>query len=429
MIIHVVQAGESVYAIARKYDVPPVRIAQDNQLADPSRLAVGQALLITFPQQTHTVRAGDTLGNLAVQYNTTVRTLWQNNPQLGGTDRIYPGDQLVLSYKQPKQGTLSTNGYAYPFIDKSVLRRTLPYLTYLSIFSTGFNDSGAIVPLESRGLPALAKVYGAVPLLVITTLDANGNFSGERARQLLDSTAMQENFIQSLIAYLLAEGYGGADIDFEYIPESYGASYAKFIAQVTERLNQRNLHVMVALAPKTTPTQRGLLYEAHDYAALGAAANDVLLMTYEWGYAMSQPMAVAPIDKVGQVVDYAKQVIAPEKIFMGMPNYGYDWQLPYQQGKTRAQSIGIQAAVQQAVERGAQIEFDAVAQTPHYSCSRDGKAHAVWFEDARAVQAKLELAQRNGLDGISVWNIMKYFPQLWLLLAGEFDIRQMDSTV
>ena len=46
---------------------------------------------------------------------------------------------------------------------------------------------------------------------------------------------------------------------------------------------------------------------------------------YEWGYALSEPMAVAPINKVEQVVRFAVSQIRPEKIFMGIPNYGYDW--------------------------------------------------------------------------------------------------------
>lgn len=417
MTIHTVQAGDSIYAIARKYDVPPARIIQDNQLTDPSRLAIGQALLVTFPSQLHTVRAGDTLGKLATQYGTTVRALWQNNPQLGGTDRIYVGDQLVISYSQPKQGKLTVNGYAYPFIDKNVLRKTLPYLTYLSVFSTGFNDAGNIIPLASQGIVDLARAYQVEPLLVVTTLGEDGNFSGERAAQLLQSAAMQENFITSLIAYLQAEHYSGVDIDFEYIPTQFGTAYADFVAQVTQRLNPYGLRVMVALAPKTSAIQRGVLYEAHDYAALGEAANQVLLMTYEWGYSMSQPMAVAPLDKVSQVLDYALTAIPAQKILLGMPNYGYDWTLPYSKGKTRAQSIGNMAAMQQAIERGATIEYDTTAQSPHYTYYRDGKTHAVWFEDARSVAAKLTLASQNGIDGVSVWNLMKYFPQLWLQLA------------
>ena len=52
-------------------------------------------------------------------------------------------------------------------------------------------------------------------------------------------------------------------------------------------------------------------------------------MTYEWGYTYGPPMAVAPINKVRQVLDYAVSEIESTKINMGIPNYGYDWPLPY----------------------------------------------------------------------------------------------------
>ena len=46
-------------------------------------------------------------------------------------------------------------------------------------------------------------------------------------------------------------------------------------------------------------------------------------------------MAVAPLDKVRQVVEYALSQIPAEKLILGIPNYGYDWQLPYERGVTR----------------------------------------------------------------------------------------------
>lgn len=54
----------------------------------------------------------------------------------------------------------------------------------------------------------------------------------------------------------------------------------------------------VALAPKISQEQSGLLYTAHDYGAVGSIADKVIIMTYEWGYTYGEPMAVAPIDKV-----------------------------------------------------------------------------------------------------------------------------------
>ena len=122
--------------------------------------------------------------------------------------------------------------------------------------------------------------------------------------------------------------------------------------------------VIVALAPKTSAAQRGLLYEAHDYALLGAAANAVFLMTYEWGYAYGPPMAVAPLGQVRAVLDYALTAVAPEKIFMGIPLYGYDWPLPFVSGETRAESLSPVQAVERALRHDIAIQYDAAAQAP-----------------------------------------------------------------
>lgn len=148
-------------------------------------------------------------------------------------------------------------------------------------------------------------------------------------------------------------------------------------------------------------------------------------ITYEWGYALSEPMAVAPIDKVEQVVRFAVSQVPPDKIFLGMPNYGYDWILPYIKGQSRARSLGNVQATEQAVQAGAPIRFDTQAQSPHYNYWRDRAEHEVWFEDARSVQAKLLLAGEYQLRGVSIWNIMRYFPQLWLVLNQLYEIEKL----
>lgn len=424
MVIHVVQPGDSLYRIAREHQVPlPLLIAQ-NELREPYRLTPGQTVVVPQPTQTHTVRQGETLTGIAAQYNTTVMALLQNNPQLGGSDRIRAGQLLVISYG-PKLGTFAVNGYAYPSIDQQVLRKTLPYLTYLSVFSYGFDSLGRLLPQNAEAITRIARQYGVRPLLVLTTLGEDGQFSSTRAQQLLRDATARSALIENLAQTLAAQGFAGVDIDFEYIPAEDAAAYADFVRAVRARLEPMGYTVMVALAPKTSAGQPGLLYEAHDYAALGAAADDVLLMTYEWGYALSEPMAVAPLDKVEQVVRFAVSQIPPDKIFLGMPNYGYDWTLPYIKGQSRARSLGNVQATEQAVQVGAPIRFDTVAQSPHYNYWRERAEHEVWFEDARSVQAKLLLAGEYQLRGVSIWNIMRYFPQLWLVLNQLYNIEKL----
>lgn len=192
--------------------------------------------------------------------------------------------------------------------------------------------------------------------------------------------------------------------------------------EAAERMNALGYPVSVALAPKTSAGQKGLLYEGKDYRGLGQAADHVLLMTYEWGYKYGPNMAVAPLSMVRQVVDYAVTEIPPEKIMLGIPNYGYDWPLPFVQGTTEALTVGNVVAVQIAVRNDARIQFDPVAASPFFRYTREGTAHEVWFEDVRSLKEKFELVKEYGLRGCGYWQIMRLFRANWLLLEDMFWI-------
>ena len=251
--------------------------------------------------------------------------------------------------------------------------------------------------------------------MLISTLGEDGRFSNELASALLNNTEAQRTLLTNILATMQQKGYRALDIDFEYIYPEDAPKYVEFVRLARETLSPYGYFVVVALAPKTSDTQRGLLYEGHDYAGLGAAADYVLLMTYEWGYTYGPPLPVAPLNRVREVVEYAVSRIPAAKILMGMPNYGYDWTLPYIAGESKARSIGNEQAVDIAREVGADILYDETAQSPHFGYVMDGQEHVVWFEDARSVRAKLALAAEFGLFGVSVWNLMRYFTQMWLV--------------
>ena len=134
-------------------------------------------------------------------------------------------------------------------------------------------------------------------------------------------------------------------------------------------------------------------------------------------------MAVAPIQNVRRVLDYAVTQIDSNKILLGIPNYGYDWPLPYVKGSTKARSISNVEAVQLAVRTGATIQYDETAQSPWFSyMDAQGQAHEVWFEDARSIRAKLLLPKEYGLKGVGYWNLMREFPQNWSVLNSMYDV-------
>lgn len=135
-----------------------------------------------------------------------------------------------------------------------------------------------------------------------------------------------------------------------------------------------------------------------------------VLHSYEWGYTYGPPMAVAPLGAVRRVVEFALTQLPAQKLLLGFPNYAYDWTLPFTAGTTRAQSIGNERAPLIAAQYGAQIEFDAAAQTPFFTYLDElGQPHEVWFEDARSARAKLDLLPEYGLLGLGYWNFMRPF--------------------
>lgn len=136
-------------------------------------------------------------------------------------------------------------------------------------------------------------------------------------------------------------------------------------------------------------------------------------------------MAVAPLDKVAKVLDYATEAIEPERIWLGTPNYGYDFTLPYDPDTSVARAISNENALLQAKDYGAEIEFDEIAQAPFYRYyDKEQKEHVVWFEDARSVLGTLELRKEKDVSGISIWTVMRYFPQLWQVINSTYKIKR-----
>ena len=426
MDIHVVRAGESLSSVAALYGVPAGILAGLNGVERDAPLAVGQTLVIRYPRELHTVASGESVYSIALRYGLSVRTLYQNNPALGGRSALYPGQTLVISYDGAPLRTLAVNAYAYPFIRGALLDAALPSLTYLTPFTYGVQADGTLLPLADEWLLAAAGQYRTASLMHLSTLTEEGSFDNARSTLVLEDKTVQDALVRSVLETVRTRRYFGLDVDFEYVLPEQREAYAAFITRLREALNPLGCPVIVALAPKTSAAQTGLLYEAHDYALLGAAANAVFLMTYEWGYAYGPPMAVAPIGEVRAVLDYAVTELAPEKIFLGVPLYGYDWTLPFAEGETRAESLSPAQAVERALRYGAAIEYDETAQAPHYRYSdHSGHEHAVWFEDARSIEAKLRLAEEYGLQGVGYWSLMREFPQNWAVLTALFDVETL----
>lgn len=425
MILYIVKQGDTLSSIASQYSVNPNTIALNNGVIN-GRIAVGQALIIVKPVTTHVVKQGETLDSIAGQYGVSINELYRNNVILRGDSNISPGLTLIITIEKEPIGSYMTGGYAYPFIDINLLNTTLPFMGGIMPFTYGFKADGSLVMLDDNVMIGRAWTYETKPVMHLSTLTAEGVFSVELAQLLLNNRNLWDTLINNVLSVVEQKGYYGLDVDFEFLGKENATQYVQFITYVREKLNAQGYPVLVAVAPKTSVTQPGVLYEGHDYKALGEAANSVLLMTYEWGYTYGPPMAISPINQVSNVVEFALTQIDASKIFLGISNYGYDFTLPYVKGESRAPSLSYIEAMTLATDNGSVIQFDEVTQAPFFRYFDNDIEHNVWFEDARSLQARLNLLQKYNLKGALYWNLNRPNPQSLTLINSIINLSPLN---
>lgn len=371
----------------------------------------------------YTVKPGDTLFDIAQKNGVTISALVAAN-QLSDPYKLPVGLALVIPGQSIRERSIVVNGYAFPGISDIALLGALQYLTYLSVFSAKTRIDGTITELNDTALIRKCYVNGVAPVLTLTNQRESGGFSGDIAHAVIADEEVKTKLIQNVMEYLDRRNYFGLNIDFEYVREEDRTLYTQFLLDFAAALRRVGYSFSVALAPKISQEQSGLLYTAHDYGAVGSIADKVIIMTYEWGYTYGEPMAVAPIDKVRQVLDYAVMEMPPEKILMGMANYGYSWTLPYKKG-TAARPLSLPEIPQTAYSQYADIRFDDTAQSPFFRYyDSAGTEHIAWFEDPRSIEAKMKLVSEYGLGGVSYWNINTLYRPNWAVLSGMYGIEK-----
>lgn len=417
---YVVEPGDNLWSIAQRYGVTVEDLARVNNITNPNLIFVGQ--MLEMPYFAHVIQPGESLWQIAGRYSVSTGQLIQLNNMVNPS-LIYPGQTLRIP--AAAKPTIEVNAYTTQ-LNQQGAQEVLAlgkYFTYLSPFTYSFNPDGTLTTLQDTAVLEAARATATVPLLVMTNF-VGGNFDSDVTATLLRSPELQETFISNLLDVMREKNYGGVNFDFEYVYPEDRENYNNFLRRVVARLHPEGYLVSTALAPKSSADQQGLLYEAHDYQAHGEIVDFVFLMTYEWGWAGGEPWAIAPINEVRQVLDYAVTVIPRDKILMGIPLYGRDWRIPWQEGTT-ATTVSPQEAVQLARTYGAEIQYHETYQSPFFRYTDEtGQAHEVWFEDARSMQAKYDTVKAYDLRGAFYWVLGNSFPQNWAVLQDNFQIRK-----
>lgn len=425
MQIHVVQVGQSIFEIAQTYSSTVSAIVAANEIPNPNQLVVGQTLVIPIIGRYYWVQPGDSLYSISQMFGINYQYLAQIN-RLSITQPLPIGLKLYIPPSPKRKAEINAyvepiGGTVTPSLEQSALK-TAPFLTYLAPFSFQVQRDGTLQEPPLNNFPAIAEANNVALMMAVTNLEG-GQFSAELGRIILTNEDVQNRLLDSIVATAPKYNFEDIHFDFEFLPPELRENYNIFLRKAKARLSSEGLLMSTALAPKTSATQAGAWYEAHDYKTHGEIADFVVLMTYEWGYSGGPPRPVSPIGPVREVIEYALTEMPASKIMMGQNLYGYDWTLPYIPGGPYAKSISPQRAIEIAAENNAAIKYDYTQQAPYFDyIDTDGKQHTVWFEDARSIQTKFNLVKELDLRGVSYWKTGIPFPQNWLLIENNFDV-------
>ena len=425
MTIHVVQQDETVNSIADIYGVTADRIVLENGIITIESLVVGQTIVITFPEQTYVVQEGDTVLDIANSFGVPVLQILRNNPFLANREYIYPGETLVMSYfdNAPR---ITTNGYANVFISNDILINTLPYLTYLSILGYRIIAGGEILEIDDTKLIQTARDYGVAPLLILSTLSVGGQENIEAAYNVLNNENLMDKLIDNLIIILKKKGYYGVNLTYQLLNNATLSAYETLNTKAYNKLKSEGLAFFVTISPNTVFAADRISFERIDYGKIMQQSDGAIVLNYLWGTYLGPPAPIASITKINEFLDYLIPQTQPDKLVIGMPLIAYDWELPYSIGLSKASSITIDGAITLAGQYGATIQFDEIAQTPYFTYNEGiagiAREHVVWFVDARSIDAILKVILERGLSGSGIWNIMSYYPQMWLVTNTQYEI-------
>lgn len=421
-MIITVNSGDTLFSLSNAFGVPVQKLVSDNGVED-NDLVVGQSLYVGIAKRETYVTQETQIGEILRQYGISEKTLFRNNYVLSGNENISPDTFLVLEYENAPNTEKIVGGYAYDFINRTKLSSVINYLTYIMPFTYGFDRTGKLVVPNDDYIVSFAKESDVKPLLHISTLTGEGYFDSNLATAIFENEIALSNLIDNILSEVERKGYYGVDVDFEYLLRKDRENYVTFLDRLSERLHEIGKISVVALPPKTSDEQMGSLVEGIDYSSLGKVCDYALIMAYEYGYRFGPAQAIAPVNRVREVLDYATSRMENSKILLGLSNYGYDWTLPYVAGESDAPSISTVEAIRLAKRYGSEIYYDELSLAPNFHYTDENqREHEVWFEDARSFSAKCDLILQYDLAGGFIWEISRDNPQAYVTLNSRLLI-------
>jgi spore germination protein YaaH len=235
-----------------------------------------------------------------------------------------------------------------------------------------------------------------------------GKFDGNLVANVVGSPTLREKHAEALTQLVVQNAYEGIDIDYESMNAAARPNFTLFVQLLAQKLHGAGKKLSVTVSAKTSDADNWSGPAGEDWRAIGAAADTVKIMAYDNHWDGSAAGAIAPLNWLDNIATYAEATMPAQKIIMGLPWYGYDWQ------GTNATDLVYSEAVALAQRVGAQIAYDANGEATFAYSGR-----TVYFQDSSSYAKKVDaiLKKHPQIGGFAHWRAGGEDPAIWTDVA------------
>lgn len=308
-------------------------------------------------------------------------------------------------------------GYVVPWDDRSVAAAGESALTEVSPVWYQPTQSGQLVFASEEAQQSQSQMAAQPSTRRLAIVPTISNFVGNQwdgglIHRLISDPQLRAAHVAAIVDLGQFSRWAGVDLDYESLAAADRGAYSAFVRDVATALHRVQKKLTLTVHAKTAEPGDWSGARAQDWQALGASADEVRVMAYDYSTESTPPGAIAPVAWVDSVLQLAVAEVPRAKILLGLPTYGYDWT-----NGEPGQDLQWAEAEALAKARGAAVQWDPTSQSPWFAYTDDqGRRHVVWYENARSLKAKLELATRYHVGGVVVWRLGGEDPGIWALL-------------
>ncbi|MFD2332847.1 S-layer homology domain-containing protein [Cohnella sp. GCM10020058] len=322
-------------------------------------------------------------------------------------DRIwsYPGwsAEIQAALKTPIQLGWQY-GQSTAQYEKEVLSSGINTLSPRSFF---LDKSGTVSDSTDASLIAWAHGKGKKVWSMV------GNRSDQAATHaMLADAGRRSAFVQQLASLVRQYGLDGINIDFENMAPGDRQTFTAFITELNAALDK----IPAVLSVDVSPDLGTDWTEVFDYAALGKAADYIVLMGYDEHWNGGAPGSVSSLPWLQQGLTTLLKQVSAARVIMALPLYNREWHTI--SGTTVSEEISLVRQNELVTIMRAKVKWEETIGQYYAYYGTAASLHRIWLEDGRSLSLRIAFGQSLGVAGYGFWYMGGESPDVWASMAN-----------